>query len=791
MIRNYFVTAFRFLLRNKLSGIINILGLSVGIASATLIYLYVVYEMSFDKHYNNYDSIYRITAYQETALGADYNSETQYPLADALRTGLPHLGEITRMFHADDGIIRIEEKKFKEKQLVLVEPQFFNLFEFDWISGSPESAVSENNSIVLTESVAKKYFGNESSLGKIIGINDSKNLRVTGIIRDPSPQTHLPIHVILSMDNLPNFVRGNYDHWNLLFGGYATYIKISGDKNLEDIEKQINTYTDQFIDRETWRNMIYKLQALSEIHHDTNFSTFNYITSRRNIWIIALVGLAILIVACINYINLSLAQSLKRSKEVGLKKVLGADRGRLTRQFIGEALITVLFSMVIAVILIEIFNPLLNRFLGREIIHSIYDSPDLLFFLLLFVVFIGIITGLYPARMISAFNPIEAIKSRITSHKKSTKIMRNGFVVVQFVISQVLVVCTIVILLQMQYISDKELGFNEKSIVVVEFPDISQNEIFKNELLKYPDIETLTFAMSGPQTVVGERFTTNVYSKEVDNPEKINTDVKAVDPDYLKTFGIEMVTGEFYKQARGKDSVRIVVINETLCRLLGYEQPVDALGDRINMGRIVGVIKDFYIESLHSKIPPIVMLEYKAFLGQVFIKTNGEDFDESIAHIQQLWEELFPEEIFEYKIYENFIKDMYTNDFRTFNIINLFAIISIVVACLGLFGLISYMLNQRTREICIRKVFGAKVSNILMHIGWGYFKLILIANIIAFPIAWYFMNKWLNNFAFRVEFHWWIYVLAFGFSIMIAFITIIYQATKSANSNPVDGLRLE
>jgi len=451
----------------------------------------------------------------------------------------------------------------------------------------------------------------------------------------------------------------------------------------------------------------------------------------------------------------------------------------------------VLISMLLALIFIEVFNPYLNNYIGLIITRSIYNIPQLLLVIFAFVILIGIIAGWYPARMVSSYNPVDAIKNRISSHKKSTRVLKRSFVIVQFIISQVLVIGTLVIFLQIQYISKKDLGFSQKSVLSLYVPHGDKKEILKNELLANPAISNVSYAISGPQAKLDERFETNVYLRDVDNPEKIDTDVKATDKDYYELFGLQMAAGEYYKDSHGKDSVRNAVVNETLAKMLGFDDPVDALGKRVNMGRIMGVVKDFHIESLHNKILPMIMIDYPRFQGQLFVKVNGDKLNESAAYIEKVWSGLYPEEIFEYQVYENYISEMYSQDNQTFNIINLFALMSVLIASLGLFGLISYLLRQKTREICIRKVFGAKVRNILLMIGNEYFRLILIANIIAIPVGWYLMSRWLENYAYRIDLYWWIFLIAITFSVVIAFGTIVIQSVRSANSNPVNGLRIE
>jgi len=794
MILNYFKTTWRFFKKNKLSVLINIAGLSIGIACSLTIYLYVNHELSFDRYHENNDRIYRITLKEETSGETDYNSETPFPLAPALRAQFPEEIMITRIQFADRGNIRIGEKVYEEKFLLFAEAPIFEVFDFNWIMGSPENAMKELNSVILTESLASKYFPGVEPLGKTINLIDIGYLKVTGVVEDPPNNTHLPYSMLINLDNLTEeFVGMNYDRWTVILGGFITYALLPDHIDPIDFEKQLNEFVSNIMNEEEEPEIQQQLLLLplKEIHHDKKYSTLIYTTSKRTILIVGLVGIFILLIACINYINLAIAQAIKRSKEVGIRKVLGADRPGLFRHYIADALLLTIIALVIAIILVEVFIPGLNTFLGNNVQLSIYNTPSVFIYIFILVLGISLISGLYPAAVISGYSPIAAINNRISSHKRSTKLLKNGLVVIQFIISQVLIISTLVITTQLGFMMNTDLGFEDNSIISAPVPDIDQMDLLRHDLEANPSIQNVTFAISGPQTIVDRRFETVVFSREIDDPEKINTDVKAADSKYLETFKLKLLAGEFYESARGRDSVRNVVINEALSQRLGYADPDSALGKRINMGRIVGVVKDFHIESLHNEIIPMVMLHYTPFLGQVFIKVNQNNMSESIEHIQSAWEGLFPDANFRYRIYDEFLTRMYSNDTKILSIIRFFSIIAIILACLGLFGLVSYMMLQKTKEASIRKVFGASIGDVIMRSTRSYFSLIILANIISFPVAWYFMDKWLSNFAYRITIHWWIFAIALIFSLLITFATIFFQIHKIARANPADALKYE
>jgi len=792
MIKNYLKVAFRNILKHKTSSIINIFGLSAGLASVVLILLFVWNELKFDNHLENNDRIYRITTTQIHSEGTDYNCEIPHPLAPLLRENFPEIEKISRIQCASDGIIHIGENKFQEKNILFADEFFLEIFNFDWITGNPATALKELNSVVLTKSAAFKYFNSINVIGKTINLENLYDLKITGIINDPPRTTHLPVSMILTLETLtPEFIGINYDHWGIVLSGFFTYIKLPDNSRPVLLEQNINNFIKRHLKPEELGGKEFELQAIKDIHFDTRFSTLNYITSKRTLWIFTIIGIFILLIACVNYINLSLVKSFQRSHEIGLRKVMGAQRKELIVQFILESMIISIVTVILAFSLAELFVPALNNYLGNDVTLKLYTGPAILVICVFLAIVLGIVTGIYPAIIVSGFLPLKAIKNKITSHSRSVRLLKNGLIIFQFIVTQILIVNLLVISKQLNFISDKDLGFDKIPIINITVPDVEQRDALKSQILQIPGVSNMTFGIAGPCASLDERFTSVFYSKEVDNPMKLECETKGVDEDYLKTFNLNLIAGEWLTVHSKNDSVRKVIVNETLTKKLGFDYPADAIGTRLNFGRITGVIQDFHMESLHNNITPMVMIYYPRFFGQAYIKLSGEIDNTVIANTEEIWSEIFPNDIFTYKNYDNHISELYSKEKKAFQLIWFFSVIAIVIACLGLFAIISYILIKKTGEIGIRKVLGATVLKIIFHLSKGYFILIIISNLIAWPLAWYFAQQWLYNFAYRININPTPFIVALLISMVIVFLTMFYHSFKTARSNPVDALKYE
>jgi ABC-type antimicrobial peptide transport system permease subunit len=792
MIENYLKVAFRNILKNKTSSIINILGLSVGLASVILILLFVWNELKFDNQFENKDRIYRITTTQEHPESTDHNCETPFPLAPILKDNFSDIEYVSRVQCASICLVNVEDKKFKEKNVLFADEYFLDIFNYDWIIGNPEKALQELNSVVLTQNAAIKYFNSSDVLGKTINLENLYDLKITGIIADPPTNTHLPVSMILTLETLtPEFIGREYDSWQIILGGFFTYVMLPEESNPEFLEQNIETFLNRHLEPEEIGEQKFKLQSLKDIHFDTRYSTLNYITSKKTLWIFSIIGIFILLIACINYINLSLVKSFKRSHEIGLRKVMGAQRKELIFQFIVESLLISIITVILAFSFAEIFTPALNQYLGYGVGLKLYTGPAIILMFVLLAIVLGFVTGIYPAIIVSGFLPLKALKNKITSHSKSVRVLKDGLIIFQFMVAQILIVNLFIISKQLNYVSEKDLGFDQSSIINITVPDYKKHESLKSNLLQIPGVSSISFGIAGPCASLDERFTSIFYSKESEDPVEYECETKGVDEDYLKTFDLNLIAGEWLTVHSKSDSVRKVVVNETLIKKLGFSDPINALGTRLNFGRITGVIQDFHMESLHNNITPMVMIYYPRFFGQAYIKFNRNIDKATIVKIERVWNSNFPNNIFNYKVYDKHLASLYQEEKKAFQLIWFFSVIAIVIACLGMFAMISYILISRKKEVSIRKVLGATVSKLIYHLSKGYFSLIIIANLLAWPLAWYFAKNWLDNFAYRIEINPVPFFAALFISLVIVFLTMFYHTLRTAQSNPVNALKYE
>lgn len=792
MLKNLLISSYRFFLKNKVSSLINIFGLSVGLASCILIFVYISYELSFDSYHSKKNNIYRVVKHTLANDGEEYNGETEFPLGEFIRMSFPEIETVVRTQNAEKSIIKVENESYQEENLLFAEPDIFKVFDYDWVEGNKENALNDKHSVVLTQSLADKFFNDASPIGKIITLENGVDLKVSGIVEDAPPNTHLPYSMIINLEALnEEFLGINYDRWSIILSDFYVYLLLKDSYNISNLENKITEKVRTHLEPDENDVYSYHLQSLSDIHYDTQYYGRVYTSSRKIIWVFALVGFFILIIANINFINLSIAQSIKKSKEVGIRKIIGAQRSLLIRRFLIEAYLITFIAVIIAIILAEISMPLLNRYLGNNAQFNLYSNSDNILFVLILMFITGLSTGLYPAFVLSSYKPLEAIKNKIGSHKRSVKYLRNSLIVIQFVVSQILIIGTIIISLQMNFIQNKDLGFESDSIIKFSVPDQEKADVLKSKLLENPSILSFTQGISSPMAGDDERFTSGLYTREMGRENSIDCDLKTCDDDYLKTFKMKMVAGEWDILDRTADSLRKIVVNETLCRMLGFETNLDAVGVRINYGRIVGVVEDFHSESFHETMEPVVFFYYPRFFGMAYAKVNPQNMQQSIQHIESVWNELFPEQFFNYEILDNYLEGLYNKDNQMSQIIRFFSLIAIILACLGLFGLISYVVVQKTPEIGIRKVLGATYNNLFSQISNEFLKLIIISNLVAWPISWYFIEKWLAQFAFRISFPWYVFIIAFVISLLLTLFTISFQTIKAIRINPVDTLKYE
>ena len=813
MIKNYLKIALRNLWKNKGFSAINIFGLAVGLASCLLITLYVTDELSYDRYNKKADRIYRINSDLRFG-GADLHmTETSDMMGELLKKDYPQVEEYTRIYNNEgDKLIKKGDEFIDEPRIAYVDSTFFDVFTLPAIEGNPNKALFEPNTVVLTETAARKYFNDVHAMGKILEIkNDATTIpfKVTAIIKDVPKESHFNFEVFLSMKN------ANYQWGQLTSHNFHTYLLLKPGTDYKAFEKHFDQYIDKYVlpyaqqfikinnmaeFKKAGNKLDYSLMPLTDIHLK---SDFNFeITPSGNIqyvYIFSVVALFILILACINFMNLSTARSAKRAKEVGIRKVLGTERKTLITQFLTESTITAFIALGIALLMAYLVLPFFNDIAAKSLSITNLFNKQVISFLLLLPFIVGLLAGSYPALFLSKFKPIIVLKSNLnTGFKKSS--LRNVLVVFQFAISIMIIIGTIIVYSQLHYIQTKQLGFNKNQVLIINGTNaLGKNaQAFKNDVLAMEAVSSGTLSAYLP--VTNSSRSDNSYSKEavMNTQSGIDMQTWIVDYDYIKTMGMEIVKGRNFSKDYGSDSSAIL-ITETTARMLGFDDPVGktiysptgipGAGALVPV-QIIGVVKDFNFESLRHKLGPLCM-QLGNSNGLASFKVSTTNTKNLIAQIEKKWKQLAPGMPFSYRFMSDSFNEMYHSEQRVGNLAVVFAILAILIACLGLFGQVTYMAEQRHKEIGVRKVLGASVSNVVLLLSKDFLLLVTIAAVLAFPVAWWGMHKWLMDFEYRIHINVWIFVIAGMAALLIALLTVSYQAIKAALANPVKSLRTE
>ena len=795
MLKNFFTVAFRSLSQNKAHTAINVAGLALGIACCLLLFLVVRYERSFDSHHAKADRIYRVNTQLLEDEGG-FITSAPIPVGKALKEEFPEIEEAVTTTYYKDGLIKVREQMFKETGIAYVSPAFFKIFDAGWLAGNPEGSLSEPNTVVLTKSVAQKYFGNkaatnpELALGKSIIFNSQYTLKVTGLVEDFPATTILPFKVLISQASLPSQTEMDLNSWINISGAYSHFLLLKEGVDPVQLEKKLPAVQKKHTDEIRYA---FLLQPLREIHHDSRFENHSErIMPVENINALILIGIFILLTACINFINLATAQSAKRSREVGVKKVLGANRWQLIRQFMAETLLITMFAMVVAVLAAFFALPFLKEILRAELSFQPLQDGAILLFIGGITVLVTIFAGFYPALVMSAFKPVVALKNKITASRSGALSLRRGLIVAQFVIAQVLIIGTIVVSSQLEYFRSKPLGFDHDAIITVPMPADTKAEdtqALRNQLEQLTGVKNVSIAFTPPSHIDGWFAGFNYEGSG--RKDDIICQIMPIDATYLDTYDLQLLAGRNLHQ---KSEKGVVLINEAVLRAMNIKDPTQAIGRKIRTLNeevtIVGVVKDFHSKSLKEAIGPIIMrrIDWPNLAG---IKLAPGNMRETIAQVEQVWKQTYPESIFEYTFLEEDIANFYQEEVKMYTLFRIFSGIAIIISCLGLYGLVSFMAVQRTKEIGIRKVLGASVASIVVLFTKEFVVLVFIAFALAAPIAWYFMNAWLQNFEYKVSLGVSVFLVAVLFSLVVAGITVVFRSVRAALSNPVHNLRSE
>ena len=774
MLKNYLKIAFRVIKKHKGYSFINITGLAVGIACCVLILLWVQDELSFDRFHDNYREIYRTTLNIE----GQWTSSSPWALAPILKREYPEILSATR-YRENDLLFTYEDKSFYE-ETAFVDPDFFDIFTFPWVKGSQDTPFPTMDSIVITERMATKYFGNDDPLGKTLTVNGRTKLSVTGIIKNVPPNSSLDFDILAWVKLLGE---ERLNSWAL---ESASFILLQKNASPEALEAKIEGITMKY-DKRTGQTVTTHTQPFSRIHLYSLGGGGNIIY----IYIFSTIAIFILLTACINFMNLSTARGSTRAKEVGMRKVVGARRQHVIRQFFGESLLLSFLSLLIALVLVYLFLPAFNNLAQKSMRLDLGSNLPILVGLLGITLFTGMVSGSYPALFLSSFRPANVIKGSHFS-RSSRPLLRKILVVGQFTIAIVLIIGTIVTAKQLHYIRNKNLGFNREHVVSLPMnPALWESyESFKNEALNHYSIINVTSASTRP-TRVGN---INPVYWEGRGPEQYETiNFISCDHDYIKTFEMELAQGRDFSRDFPTD-MQNYIINEETAKLMGIENPVGKLFSIWQYeGQIIGVVKNFHSRPLHNKIVPLVLTLAQDNWGPnyVFLRINPENISQTLGDLEKIWKKFSPNYPFDFLFLDEAFEQLYRTDQRTGTIFKYFAILAIFISCLGIFGLAAFTAEQRTKEIGIRKVMGATISGIVSLISREFVMLLTLANVIAWPVAYFLMNRMLNNYAYRTRITVWIFLIAGVLAYGIALLTVSYQAFKAARIDPARALRYE
>jgi putative ABC transport system permease protein len=806
---------FRHLSRQKLNTSLHIIGLTLGLSVCLVIALFIRYELSFDAYHEKADRTYRIISKWTQNGKSDYHFSTPFPLANAIRTEVTGLEHVSFAHPVYTKIVEVNpQKKFIDERIMAVEPEFLEIFKVESIKGDLYKTLRTPYQAALTESTAKKLFGNEDPIGKTFSftVDDKFEFTVGALIKDFPSNTHLPASMLVSYSYAEKFLQPNLDGWTYV-SGTETLIVVPENADLKIIQAQLKGIVDKHInpkeDLPSFRSDL-EIQPLSEVHFNSLFAGgggWVQAVSSSWLWFFGIIGIAVLVLACINFINLSTAQALTRAKEVGVRKSVGAGRFNLIAQFLSEAWILTFISGIFAVASAQLVMPAINTLLDKNIPFDLIQSPLLLLFILAAAIFIGLTAGIYPAWVISKFNPSLTLKAGSTSSgDHGSAWLRKGLVVAQFSISIGLLMVVLLIAQQVNFLRSKNLGFNKDNIINVEIQSrTNKHNLFRNELEKINQVKDVSFATATPSSEGHWGTIMNRTGRQ--DPARKEVTLIFGDDRFCKMYGFQLLTGRFLeasdtnyiaKSVAEKDQIMKAVVNEQLIKELEFKSNEEAIGQRIWVGwnsgnlEIVGVVRDFNTGSLHKAIKSALITPNPRDYAQAGIKIEANsNVPETLAAIEAAWKSIYPEGIFSYKFLDEQIDSFYKAEERLFNLFKIFAGLAMFISCLGLWGLATFAAQSRTKEIGIRKVLGASVNKIVVLLSKDFLLLILVAMVIATPLAWYGINQWLQNYAFRTEITWWVFGFAGVMAILIAIITVSFQAIKAAISNPVESLRSE
>lgn len=798
MLFNYLKVAFRNLLRQKGYSVINILGLAIGLGVCLLILLFVKDELSFDKHHANADRIYRVVTDWNPGSKNSQFPMNSYRLAPALKTDFPELERVVRL-SPTGGIVTYEDKEYQEEEMFFADEDIFELFDFELLNGQTDKVLVEPNTIVLSETIAEKYFGKADPIGKVLNFNNEFDATVTGIFRDFEHNNHFIADAFISMETGKQvFNQLVLNNWGEI--SQYTYLLLPPQMDPAHIDSRFPVFIEKNMGEGRSEQVAMFLQPMLDIHLKSSMrGEIGQNGSIRNIYISSAIALFIILIACINYMNLATARSIKRAKEIGVRKTLGAGRYALIRQFLSESILLALLAFLLSLGLVQLSLPAFNAFVEKSLSISPFASLDTLAWFLLLTLGIGLLAGSYPAFYLSSFQAVQVFRERSLKDSASG-LLRKFLVVFQFGISIVLIIGTLIIYEQWNFLRNKDLGYEKENLLFVPIPSLTQYESLKTQLAQNPNIVNVTASNKRLTNALSSNLGFDAENFEQDENNRTSIKIVTVDHDFMKTLQTNLVAGRDFSKEFGSDDTEAFILNEAAVKMIGWEEPIGkwfktsefnngAWAERT--GKIIGVVADFNMESLYNDIQPVVYYVSKTWLNWMTIRVNNTNTPQTIEYIKDKWVQYGSEQGFEYAFMDDRIDELYRSEARYFQLFTIFTMMAIFIGSLGIFGLSAFTAEQRTKEIGIRKVFGASVGNIVVLLSKEFTRLVLFGFLVAAPVAYLIMNRWLNDFTYRIDIGWWPFIISGLMAFVVAWITAGFQSVRAAVANPVKSLRWE
>ena len=799
MLKSYLIYIYRTLLRNRIYTIINVSGLSLGIACSIVLFLIINYNLSFDNYHSNADKVYRVVTenhqYDEVAYdrgvpypAIQYIIDAEYPEVEHATILDYNIGAPVLYTEHDGEMIKFKE----EAPTAFVHPDYFKIFDNKWLHGSPETPFSGPLTMVVTESIAKKYFDKVDVVGEVLYNEYDMGFTITGVIEDHPKNTDHFFELMMNIDLPEEYKRGDGWGWGATSSSVNFYLQLAENTDIDAFGEKIQNIINENDEAE---KSFLRVQPLSELHFDDRFGAPLKGTISKNVLLsLAGIGILLIITACINFINLSTSQILKRSKEIGVRKAMGSSRLSVISGFMWETALLSLIALILAIGLVELSLGRIETITDFPLELNLLGNPMLLIFISTVFFLVVFLSGFYPAWVLSGFKPTKALKGQ--SVKGGGTLLRRTLIVTQLFVSQTLIIGTIIIYSQLEHFMSQPLGFSSEAVIEFEVPDTENTnfETFRTRLLQSPDIQSVTFSNTGASSnnTWGGSFTLTMDTSQYQNYAQ----VKFADEHYIETFKVDLITGENYLPRLENDSLRGMLVNEAFVKKVGWSSADEALGYELdiwgeNTSLITGVVSDFHTQSLHSEITPVIIVYNKQFFNNGAMKVNTGNLEGALSTLQVVWEETFPKYVFEYDFLDDQIEEFYRGERSMSRMALIFAAIAIFIGCIGLFGLISFVAVQRNKEVGVRKVLGARVEQLVMMLSKDFLYMVVLGFFLAVPVTYFLMTSWLEQFSYRIQISIWVYLVGVVLTALIVFLTVGYRSFTVASSNPVNALRDE